>query len=66
MKWKPCGETALISDCKRYSVAKYGTGAGWRYEAWHLGNPSVLIETLLPSPEEAKALCEADLLRKAA
>ena len=53
MKWAKISEWCLQSECRTYTVTKYGTADGWLYEAW-LGKE--MLGTRLPSSEAAKTL----------
>lgn len=34
MTWKQISKVCLQSECGTYTVAKYSTATGWKYQAW--------------------------------
>lgn len=34
MNWTRQGKYALVSECKRYSIASVKVGSAWSYELW--------------------------------
>jgi hypothetical protein len=53
LKWLRLSEWCLQSDCRQYTVTKFGAAEGWLYEAWR---GKELLGTRLPSAEAAKAV----------
>jgi hypothetical protein len=53
VKWLLLSEWCLQSECKRYTITKFGTAEGVLYEAW---NGKQMLATRLPSSEAAKAV----------
>ena len=62
MKWTRKDKYAEVSDCGRYSVAAYGIGEGYRFEAWrtraHKDGPHLIAANV--TAEEARQHCEDD------
>ena len=70
MKWgRPKGASAvdaqyaIVSSCGQYAIAKIGFSGGCFYEArrtrLHPEGPH-LVSTNIKTPDDARALCEAD------
>jgi hypothetical protein len=64
LTWKQLDKYALVSDCGRYSVAKYGSESGrYTYAAWRtqkhpLGRLALAMN--LPDAITARLRCEHD------
>ena len=56
MNWKKVSPTCLQSECLTYTVAKYATPAGWKYQAFK-GKQFLHIAD---NAAECKQACEVD------
>ena len=58
MNWTQETAYNLRSDCKNYTVSKYGCAEGIRYEAWYK-HRALQLKTRLKTADAAKSVCEA-------
>jgi hypothetical protein len=53
--WKRVSDWCIRSKDGRFTVCKYGTAEGWRYECW---DGKQCIAAYLMTADEAKRKCE--------
>jgi hypothetical protein len=60
---KYCIRPFIGADVQDYTVAKIGSAAGFKYEAWHAVRPPQYLG-LHPTPEAAKQACASHAISK--